>query len=66
MKITIELSDAEVKGLKQYLLEVGDIDKPNKEDITNEIQSIVTGNLHATQIAVSDYIREFEKQEAKQ
>ncbi len=65
MKITIELSEAEVKGLKQYLNEVGDIERPTKTDIQNEIQGIVSGNLHAPKVAVADYINEFEKQMTK-
>ena len=42
MKITIELTEAEVKGLKDYLKEVsGDINpKISKEDIKQEIQGI--------------------------
>ena len=47
MKITIELTEAEVKGLKDYLKEVsGDINpKISKEDIKQEIQGIVSSSL---------------------
>ena len=62
MKITIELNEAEVKGLKAYLKEVGDIEKPSKADIEQEIQGIVSGTLHAPQEAVNDYISKYEKQ----
>jgi hypothetical protein len=60
MKITIELSEAEVKGLKAYLLEVDEI-KAGKADIQQHIQSIVTGVLNAPQEAVSGYIERFQK-----
>lgn len=57
MKIIIELSDVEVKGIKEYLKEVGDILNPTKTEITKEISEIVHGNLYAKQCAVSDYIK---------
>lgn len=56
MKITIELSDAEVKGLKNYLKEVDDLKKVSKQYIKQHIVGIVHGNLHAPQDACSDYI----------
>lgn len=56
MKITIELTDAEVKGIKAYLKEVDGIDKPNKQDVTMFINSIVQA-IHAPQESVSDYIK---------
>jgi len=59
MKITIELTEAEVKGLKAYLKDVnGDGEPVTKEDIKREIQGIVSGNLQAG--AVEDYINQFE------
>lgn len=60
MKITITLSDAQVKGIKAYLKEVDDIESPNKEHIAQEIRGIVEGALQAPRCAVSDYIRKFE------
>jgi len=61
MKITIEISDAQVKGLKDYLREVGDIQRPTKADIQLEIANIVEGNLSAPQCAVSDYIKKYQQ-----
>ena len=58
MKITIELSEAEVKGLKAYLLEVDEI-KADKADIQQHIQGIVNAVLNAPQEAVSDYIDKY-------
>lgn len=59
MKITIELSEAEVKGLKAYLKDVnGDGKAITKKDIQTEIQGIVSGNLQVG--AVADYINQFE------
>ena len=60
MKITIELSEAEVKGLKAYLKEVDDVNA-NKDYIRQHIQNIVSGVLNAPQEAVSDYIKQFER-----
>ncbi len=60
MKITIELSEAEVKGLKAYLLEVDGV-KADKNNIKQHIQSIVSGTLNAPQEAVSDYIKNFQQ-----
>lgn len=56
MKVTIELSEAEVKGIKAYLKEVDDIDRPNKQDVQRFIRSFVD-IINAPQEAVSDYIR---------
>lgn len=60
MKITIELTEAEVKGLKDYLKEVsGDINpKISKEDIKQEIQGIVSSSLQTG--AILDYISKYQ------
>lgn len=60
MKITIELTDAEVRGIKEYLKEVGDNPRPTKQDITVFIDGIVQ-SIHNRSEAVSDYIKQFEK-----
>lgn len=60
MKITITLTEAEVKGIKAYLKEVGDTKKPNKEDIKQFIDGIVQA-IHAPQESVSHYIKQFER-----
>lgn len=56
MKITIELTPAQVKGIKEYLREVSDIETPKKEDIQREVAGIIDGYLQAPQNALSDYI----------
>ena len=61
MKITIELTEAEVKGLKSYFKDVDDV-KADKDYIKQHIQGIVTGTLNAPQEAVSDYINQFNLQ----
>lgn len=63
MKITIELSDAEVKGLKKYLREADSDEHKSvsKDDIKEHIENIVHGNLRAPQEAVSQYILAEEK-----
>jgi len=60
MKITIELNESEVKGIKAYLKEVDDNPNPTKKDIQLFIGSCVQ-IIHAPQEAVSDYIKQFEK-----
>jgi len=62
MKITIELSDAQVKGIKDYLKEVGDIPSPKKSDIKSLVDSYAHGCLEAPQEAVSGYINKYQKQ----
>jgi hypothetical protein len=57
VKITIELSDAQVRGLKNYLKEVCDIEKPTKQDIKEELQSELESFMQSDRTAVADYIR---------
>lgn len=59
MKITIELTEAEVKGIKAYLKEVDGTEKPTKEDVKIFIDGIVQ-IIHAPQESVSNYIKQFE------
>ncbi len=59
MKITIELTEAEAKGLKAYLQDF-DGEKPTPAQIKQHIQGIVSGTLNAPQEAVSDYIKQFQ------
>lgn len=61
MKITIELTEAEVKGIKAYLKEVGDIEKPNKDDIKTEIQGIISSYLQSPQCSLADYVTQYTK-----
>jgi len=62
MKITITLSEAEVKGMKAYLHEVGDIARPTKADLALEVRGYVHGILQAPQEAVSHYVTKFENE----
>jgi len=55
MKITIELTESKVKGLKAYFKNVDDV-KANKNYIKRYIHQIVSDNLESPQLAVSDYI----------
>ncbi len=61
MKITINLSPAEVKGIKNYLRKVGDIPKPCKADIAQEVRGIVNGAFQYQHSALADYIKEAER-----
>jgi len=56
MKITIVLSEAEVKGIKKYLKTVShDIHpKITKEDIVQEIRGIVSGTIYSG--SMGDYV----------
>jgi hypothetical protein len=58
MKITFELTDAEVKGIKAYLKATGETDKPTNKDVKNAFDW--KGFLYSNQEAVSDYIKQFE------
>jgi hypothetical protein len=60
MKVTIELSEAEAKGLKEYLKDLDGI-RASKSDIQQHIQGIVNAVLNAPQEAVSNYIEGFKK-----
>ncbi len=56
MKISIELTESEVKGIKAYLLELDG--ENDKKAITGFIQGIVSGTINAPQEAVSGYINQ--------
>lgn len=60
MKLTITLTEAEVKGIKTYLKEVNYIDKPSKQDVKIFIDGVIQ-SIHSPSEAVSDYIQQFEK-----
>lgn len=59
MKIIIELTEAEVKGLKDYIRESEDITAPKKEDIQREIQGIVSGYLQSKNSSLTDCIQKY-------
>lgn len=60
MKITIDLTEAEVSGIKKYLKEVDDIKKPSKTDIKNEVVGTLKTYFHSNN-ALSDYIKQAEE-----
>lgn len=55
MKVSIELSDVEVKGIKAYLSEDGE--KATAEAVKIFIRNIVSGVIHSPDESVSDYIQ---------
>jgi hypothetical protein len=55
MKLTIELTDSEVKGIKAYLKEVDGINA-KKSDIKDFIDNVIQ-SIHSPREAVSDYIK---------
>lgn len=57
MKVTIELTSEQVKGIKAYLKQVAGIEKPTKKDIETEIRGYVNATLDNPNEAVSDYIK---------
>jgi len=59
MKFTIELTEAQVKGIKEYLKDVSDIEKPSKKDIQSEINGMLSAELQSG--SVYDYISKYEK-----
>lgn len=58
MKISIELTESEVRGIKNYLQDVDGIEKPSKEDIRNFLNGIVSTTLHSPAESVANYISE--------
>lgn len=58
MKVTIELTQAEVKALKAYLKEVSNDVNPiiTKEDIVSEVKGMVSGCFQAG--ALGDYYQQ--------
>lgn len=58
MKLTIELSEVQVKGIKEYLKDVSDIEKPSKSDIKTEIEGMLSAELQSG--AIYDYISKYE------
>jgi hypothetical protein len=58
MKLTIELQSNEVEGLRQYLINVGEIARPTKEDIKAELSGIIQAALQSPHSAYSDYIKQ--------
>ena len=59
MKITINLNESEVKGIRDYLKDVDGIERPTKKDITIYVDSIVQ-SIHSPYESVSNYIKNHE------
>lgn len=59
MKITIELSEVEVKALKAYLKEVSSDVNPiiNKSDIKQEVKGMVSGCMQTG--SLGDYYQQY-------
>jgi hypothetical protein len=55
MKITITISEAEEKGIKDYLKEVDEIKRPSKRDVQKFISSYID-IINSPQESVSTYI----------
>lgn len=60
MKITIELTEAQEKGIKDYLREVADIPNPKKADVQSECKHILNGYFQAQHSSLTDYINKYE------
>jgi len=58
MKVTIALNSQELKGIKAYLKETDEVNKPTKKHIQQYIQGIVDCTLQSPHEAVSDYIKQ--------
>lgn len=59
MKITIELTEAQVKGIKEYLKESSDIEKPSKSDVVTEVKGILDTYFQSQHSALTDYIQKY-------
>jgi hypothetical protein len=63
MNITIKLTTAQVKGIKDYIKDTTNCDKPSKKEVASEIAGILASTLYAYQEAISDYIKKAEEEE---
>lgn len=59
MKVAIELTEAQVKGIKDYLREVADIENPKKEDVQMEVKGIIDSYLQSQHSSLTDYINKY-------
>ena len=59
MKITIDLDQTTVAGLKKYLQQLIGIQKPTKDDVTECIQQLVDEQLKDGDTPLSDYVNAF-------
>ena len=60
MKITIDLTEAQVKGIKDYLKETTDINKPGKNEVSQEVKGILDTYFQAPHSSLTDYINKYE------
>jgi hypothetical protein len=59
MKISINLSEAETKGIKAYLQEVDSNSKPTKEDIRACVEGELQALFQSQHSALADYINQY-------
>lgn len=57
MKIQIEITPEQEKGIKEYLKDVAEVENPKKVDIQNEIQQMVDSQLSESNSSIALYIK---------
>jgi len=60
MKVIVDLTEAEKKGIKEYLKDTGSGEPVTYEDVKAHIRNIVSGYLSAPHNAESDYIAKYQ------
>lgn len=60
MKINISLTWSETEGIKKYLNEVYEIERPTQKDVKEFIQTLTTSLIHSDNEIISNYIKQFE------
>lgn len=60
MKIDINLTWSETKGIEKFLADVLGIERPTQKDVKEYIQALVISMIHSDNESVSDYIKQFE------
>ena len=65
MKIEINLTWSEQKGIEKYLQDMHEIEKPSKKDIHDFVIGMTTGLMHDPAGLISDYINKFEPKETE-
>jgi hypothetical protein len=56
MTIKLTLQDYQVKGIKKYLKEICEIEKPTKADIIKELQNRLESEMQAPSESLADYV----------
>jgi hypothetical protein len=57
MKITIELSENQVNGIKEYIKDTEGIEKPTKNHIKDEIYGIIQTSFQSSDSVLANYIK---------